>query len=186
MFTKEYWVSSFKKFKSVRYLSIMGFLIALRFVLEHFRIPVSENLNIMFTYVPAALEAMIIGPGAGIITAAVSDLLSGFLAGYGPFFPGYMVSKIVSALIYGLFFYRTKVSLKKIAFAKAINNYLVNVCLGSLWNSILYGKAFVVYASASLVKNTILLPVEVTVLYLLFKALIPYLSRRGIIKDTTI
>ena len=46
----------------------------------------------------------------------------------------------------------------------------------------LYGKAFLVYASTSLIKNTILLPFEALLLYALLRALLPVLERRGIIK----
>lgn len=186
MFTREYWASSFAKFKSVRYLAIMAFLIAMRLVLDHFRLPISENLNIMFTFVPTAVEAMIVGPGAAMISGFAADMLTGTLSAYGPFFPGYTLSKILGGLILGLAFYRTRITWRRILIGKGIINYLVNVCLGSLWSSILYSKGFLFYASASLIKNTILLPVEVVILYLLFKSLIPILQRRGLIRDTSV
>jgi hypothetical protein len=46
----------------------------------------------------------------------------------------------------------------------------------------LYGRAFLFYATTSLIKNTILLPVEALLLYALLRALCPVLERRGIIK----
>ncbi len=182
VFTKEYWASSFAKLKDTRYLAIMGLMIALKFLLNNFRIPVAENLNIMITFIPTAVEAAVIGPGAAIVSAVITDLLTGFLTPYGPFFPGYMLSKAAGGVIFGLFFYRRKVRFIDVLIAKALVNYIVNVGMGSLWNSILYGKAFVVYASTSLVKNTILLPFEAILLYALLRSLLPVLERRGIIK----
>ena len=186
MFTEEYWKSSLSCLKNVRYLAFLGMMIALKYILSLIRIPISDNLNIMFTFIPEAIEAMVVGPCAAMISGAIYDTLSGFLSGYGPYFPGYLVSKLIAALIYSFFYYRTRITVAKTAFAKALVNYGVNVGLGALWSSILYGKAFLYYASTSAVKNTILLPFEIIILYALMKALVPVLSRKGWIKDTTI
>lgn len=182
VFTKDYWASSFAKLRSTRYLAVMGLMIALKFLLNNFRIPVADNLNIMLTFIPTAVEAAVIGPGAAIVSAVITDLLTGILSPYGPFFPGYMLSKAMGGIIFGLFFYRRKPRFLDVLIAKALVNYIVNVGLGSLWNSILYGKAFLVYASVSIVKNTVLLPVEAILLYALLRSLLPALERRGIIK----
>ena len=93
-----------------------------------------------------------------------------------------MLSKALGGIIFGLFFYRRKFKFADVLIAKALINYIVNVGLGSLWSSMLYGKAFVFYATTSLIKNTILLPVEALLLYALLRALCPVLERRGIIK----
>lgn len=186
MFTKEYWRSSFSKLKDIRYLSIIGLMIAMKFILDQVRIPVSDNLNVMFSFVAVAIEAMIIGPGAAMVSAAITDTLVTMLSGWGPYFPGYLLNRVLGSLIFGLFLYRSNVSLWKTALAKALINFGINVALGSLWNSILYGKAYLYYAGTSLVKNAILLPFEVVILYALLKALIPILRKRGLITDTTI
>ena len=182
IFTKEYWTSSFAKLKNTRYLAMMGLMIALKYILNNFRIPVADNLNIMLTFIPTAVEAAVIGPGAAIVSAVITDFLTGFLSPFGPYFPGYMLSKALGGIIFGLFFYRRKFGFWDVFIAKALINYIVNVGLGSLWSSMLYGKAFLVYASASIVKNTILLPIEAILLYALLRALLPALERRGIIK----
>lgn len=182
IFTKEYWASSFAKLKDTRYLAIMGLMIALKYILNNLRIPVADNLNIMLTFIPTAVEAAVIGPGAAIVSAVITDFLTGFLSPFGPYFPGYMLSKALGGIIFGLFFYRRKFGFWDVFIAKALINYIVNVGLGSLWSSMLYGKAFLVYASTSLIKNTILLPFEALLLYALLRALLPVLERRGIIK----
>ena len=182
IFTKEYWASSFAKMKDTRYLAIIGLMIALKYLLNNLRIPVADNLNIMLTFIPTAVEAMVVGPGAAIISAVITDFLTGFLSPFGPYFPGYMLSKALGGIIFGLFFYRRKFKFADVLIAKALINYIVNVGLGSLWSSMLYGKAFVFYATTSLIKNTILLPVEALLLYALLRALCPVLEQRGIIK----
>lgn len=103
MFTKDYWLSSWRKLKSVKYLAIMGMMIAMKVILNNIRIPVSDNLNIMFSYIPAAMEGMIIGPAAAMVSGLITDLLGVMTSNYGPFFPGYTISKVLGGLIYGLF-----------------------------------------------------------------------------------
>ena len=181
IFTKEYWLSSWRKLKSVKYLAIMGMMIAMKVVLNNIRIPVSDNLNIMFTYIPAALEGLIIGPAAAMVSGFITDMLGVMTSNYGPFFPGYTLTKILSGLIYGLFFYRQKPTLPRIAACKVVINYGINVALGSLWSSMMMGKAYMVYFSTSIVKNTILLPIEIAILYLVFRVITPILKRKGII-----
>ena len=184
MFTKEYWLSSWKKLRSVKYLAIMGMMIAMKVILNNIRIPVSDNLNIMFSYIPAAVEGLIIGPAAAMISGVITDLLGVMISNYGPFFPGYTLTKLLSGLIYGLFLYRQKPTLGRIAACKAVINYGVNVCLGSLWSAMMMGKAYMYYFSTSVVKNTILLPVEVLILFLVFRIICPILKRKGIITES--
>ncbi len=183
MFSKEYWLSSWRKFRKIKYLAIMGFLVALQTILNGFRIPVSENLNIMFSYIPFAILGMIVGPSAAMVCGVIADFLGVITSGFGPYFPGYTLSKVLSGLIYGLMLYRQKPTFPRILATKAIINYLINVLLGSLWSSMLYSQSFLYFASVSVVKNTILLPFEALILFLMLKYLHPFLKRRGTISD---
>ena len=181
MFTKEYWVSSFKKLSSTTYLALIAIFIAMKTIVSIWYIPVSDNLHIAFTFLVVAIESCIIGPGAGMVSGAITDIVSFMISPKGPFFFGYTISSMLGSLIYGLFFYRTKITIPKIIMAKGLVNYGVNVLLGSLWSMMMYSKGFIYYASKSLVKNTILLPIEVIALYFVFKYLIPILKKRNLI-----
>ena len=66
-----------------------------------------------------------------------------------------------------------KASGELVATSKTLVNILVNIGLGSLWNSMMYGKAFLYYASISIVKNLVLLPFEIIAFYIIYKALEP-------------
>lgn len=175
------WKSSAEKIKSTRYLAIMAMTISLKIILSYFRIPLGENLRMSMSFLIVASEGLIFGPALGTIDGIVSDLLGFMLNPGGVFYVGYTLTAILGQWIYGFFFYEKKVTLKRIILAKIVVNYLLNAGLGSFWSSRLYGKAYLYYAAKSLVKNTLLLPVEIAAIYLLFKTLIPYLKKRGII-----
>ena len=118
-----------------------------------------------------------------MVSAAITDLLGFALFPSGPFFAGYTLTAVCGSLIYALFFYHKKITVLRISMAKILNNYLVNVLLGSLWSAILYDKAFVIYAATSLFKNTILLPFEIALLVFVFNLLAPLLVRKQFIED---
>lgn len=181
MFSKDYWKSSALKLKDVRFLAFIAMMIALKIVVGFVRIPVSENLRITVTFIVIALEATIVGPVAGIVSAAVCDNLSFMLFPDGAYFPGYTLTAMLGSLTYALLLYQKRISVVRLTIAKIINNYLINVLIGSLWSSMLYGKAYIVYASTSFVKNTILLPIEVLLLVIIFNFLLVPMQKKQLV-----
>ena len=183
MFTKDFLTSSASKLKDIHYIALMAAFIAMKIIVGNIYIPVAQNLRIGINFVLVAVEASILGPVAGMVSAAVTDLLGFAIFPSGPFFAGYTLTAICGSLIYALLFYRRKITVLRITAAKVLNNYLVNVLMGSLWSAVLYDKAFVVYAATSLIKNTILLPFEIALLVLVFNLLAPVLVRKHLIED---
>lgn len=181
MFDKNYWKSSALKLKDVRYLAFIAMMIALKIVVGFVRIPVSENLRITLTFIFVALEATIVGPVAGVVSAAVCDNLSFILFPDGAYFPGYTLTAMLGSLTYSLLLYRQRITVLRLTIAKVINNYLINVLLGSLWSSMLYGNAYIVYAGVSVVKNTILLPIEVLLLVVIFNLLLVPMQKKQLV-----
>ena len=172
---------SFKKLRSTKYLCILALFIALKIVVAYFKIPVGDNLNIYFTFVITAIECTIFGYGPSMVSGVITDILGYIVNPYPPFFPGYALSNVIAAFIYSLCFYKKQIKLSNIIIAKTLVNYIVNVLIGSLWSAILYSKAFIVYLTASAIKNTLLLPIEIIILYLVFKMMIPILQKRNLI-----
>lgn len=165
------WKTSAENLKNIKYLSLMAAFIALKIILSATYIPVSENLRIGISFLVIALEASIVGPIAGMVSGAVTDIVSFIIFPNGPFFPGYTLTAMLGELFYALLLYNKKITVVRITIAKILNNYLVNVGLGSLWSSMLYGNAYLVYFARSIIKNTILLPIEVLLLVILFNLL---------------
>lgn len=180
-----YWHSAGRELSRLRVLTLGAMLLALRIVISAVRIPVADNLNIMFTYLPESLIALICGPVVAPMVGAAGDILGYFMHPDGGFFPGYTLSAMLTALIYALFLYRARITVLRLAFAKLLVNGLVNVLLGSLWSSVMYGKGYLYYFAKSAVKNTIMLPVEIIVLTLVLSILLPVLSRSGITPPQT-
>lgn len=185
IFSVRYWKSAALEFKNLRTLVFTALAIAASVALSAFWIPVGESLRIYFKFLPAAVGTMICGPLAGLAAGAIADLLGFVIFPTGAYFPGYTLSLSLSWLVYGLFFYRSRITLLRLVSAKVIVNYFINVGLGSLWSSIVMGKGYYVYFAASIVKNTLLLPLEVLLLFLLLRLLLPVMEKAGFVPATS-
>lgn len=179
VFSKEYWRSAAAEFHNVRMLVLAGIVCALAIVLKSMPILLTGmSLRITFTFLAVSLGAYCYGPLMAIAAGACIDTLSTLLFSFGePYFPGYLLTAMLSGLIYGLLLYRRKPSIPRLILLRVLINYGVNVLLGSLWKSMLYGKGYIYYAATGMIKNTLLLPLEVFLTWLL----LCFAIKRGIL-----
>ncbi|MFT8871658.1 MAG: folate family ECF transporter S component [Sporolactobacillus sp.] len=176
IFTTSYWQSAIAELQKVNRLTLAALVIALATVLGSFAIPVSQNLHIVFTFLLFAFGAMVYGPVVGAVAGAAADIVGYIAHPMGAFFPGYTLSAILSGLIYGLLLYRTRITVLRLVLVKLTINYAINVGLGCLWSALLFGKAYYFFFAASLLKNTLMLPIEVVLLYVTLQVLLPVLG----------
>ena len=129
------------------------------------------SLKIYFSFLAVSLGCMCYGPVVGMMAGAIIDTVGFLLAGYGePYFPGYLITAMLSGLIYGVMLYRQKPTLPRIIVTRLIINYGSNVLLGSVWKAMLYGKGYLYYFTSGLVKNTTMLPIEVFLTWVVLNA----------------
>ena len=182
-FSARYWRSAAAELRDFRKLTFAALMIALCIVLGMVpSVPVASGVKVTWGFLARSLCALVCGPVVGLVFGFAEDILSFFLTGGGgyPFFPGYTLTTMLGVLIYALFFYRTDLTVRRIFLAKLLTN-VENVVLGALWMSILSGKAYLVTASASAVKNLVMLPVQTIMLCALFAALLPALRTAGLL-----
>ena len=182
-FSAQYWREAGKETRNLRKLTFAALMIAVCIVLGYIpSVPLFGGARITWGFLGRSVCAMVCGPVMSVFFAVAEDLLSFFLTGGGggPFFPGYTLTTVLGCVIYALFLYRTKLTVRRIFLAKLVTN-VQNVLLGALWSSILYGKAYLVLASGSAVKNLIMLPFQTLLLVMLFSAVLPVLSAVGLV-----
>lgn len=167
-----YWRSAAGELKHLRRLVFMALMIAACIVLSHCSIRLGESLSLSVTFLARALCSLVCGPLAVIVFGAAEDTLSFFLSSGGyPYFPGYMLTTITGCMIYALFFYRAKITWRRIILAKLLTN-IQNVLLGALWSAILYSKGYLYYLTQSAVKNALYLPLQILLLGFLLQAVL--------------
>lgn len=156
-------------------------VLAISIVLSYISIQVSPSLRIGVAFLATAMLGMLFGPVLGGVVAGLGDVIKFFLKPTGPFFPGFTITALLGGVIYGMFFYKNKVTLSRCVFAKLCVNVLLNIVLNTFWNSILMGKAFWALLVPRVWKNIVLLPVEITLLYVVLRTVsivMPRINRR--------
>lgn len=182
-FSTAYWRDALADFHTLRNLVFAALMTASCIVLSHFSIPIHESLKLSWGFLARSLCSLVCGPVMAPVFGFVEDTLSFFLSSKGdPYFPGYALTTMLGNTIYALFFYRARITVTRIFAAKLCTNIL-NVLLGSLWSAILYSKGYLFYMTTSLVKNTVMLPIQTMILVVLFSALLPILNRAGLLPD---
>lgn len=169
--------------RETKKIVLMAFLMAIQIVISFIFLPVGENLKIYFTFIIVMIAAIIFNGYEVLIYAVIEDNIAFFLYPQGAYFFGYTISAVLGIMIYHLFLH-DKVNIKRICLAKILVNLFVNVLLGSLWSMILYSKGYLYYLASSLVKNTLMLPLEIIIFIVIYKLIGPLLYKEGLIKKS--
>lgn len=178
-FSRGYWRDAAAEMKDLRKLLFAALMIAACMILSRFKIPLGENLSLNITFLARALCSLVCGPVVAVVFAVAEDTISFFVSGGGyAYFPGYALTTMLGCFFYSLFFYRARITWWRIIAVKIITN-IQNVLLGSLWSAILYSKGYLYYLTTSAVKNVLYLPLQILLLWMLFRALLPVLHKMG-------
>ncbi len=176
-----YWKEAAARLKDVRTLAVCSVLMALSIAIASVFIPLPNGLRVYFTFAAKAICAMICGPVAALVFGCAEDLLGFLIHPTGAFFIGYTISSMFGMFLYALGLYRQRITVVRVALTKLAVNLLCNVGLGALWNSILFGKAYLFYFWSSLTKNLLLWPVETALILLVFRLLRSTMEKQKLI-----
>ena len=181
--TPAYWADARAQLKNVRMLTLAGIITAASIVLESFPIYLlGTSLKIYFSFLVISLGCYVYGPAVGILVGFANDTLGFLISSFGePYFPGYLITAMLSGLIYGTLLYRQRITVLRLVMVRLVINYGSNVLLGSVWKAMLYVKGYYYYFTTGLVKNTTMLPIEVLLMVLMFQLALPALARSGLL-----
>ncbi len=163
-------------------LILAALMLTLSIVLSRFVSIKTPLLSITFNFVPIMLSAIWLGPKYSTLIAGLSDIIGAILFPFGEFFIGFTISSILTGLIYGLVLYK-KDNLSKgkfiirLVIASLLVIFLVNTVLNTLWLVIMYDKAFFVLLGTRIVKEIIMLPIQVITMFALVKGLKPITTK---------
>lgn len=136
---------SFGEMKNIHSLTAVAMLLALRVVLGMFAnatLPFfGNNVKLSGAFLPIAIAGSIFGPVAGAVVGAFGDIISFIIVPTGgAYFPGFTISGLLTGLIYGLAFYKNKVTVFRTIIAWAVNMILVETFLAAFWLCVLQGN----------------------------------------------
>ena len=164
---------------TTRKLVTLALLLAIQVVISALYIPISDTLRITFSFIVMMIVGMMTDIKTAILYGLLEDISAFIVFPSGPFFIGYTLGTMVAMSIYSLFLYR-EVTIKQIIFAKTAVTIIHNIILNSLWNAVLYTNDFFYYFALSVPKNLILLPCEIAICIVLYRAIGPLIDRHGL------
>lgn len=169
--SKAIFISSYREFKKVRCITLLGMLGAISIALGYLTtyLP-TEVLKVSLNFLPNEFAFYLFGPVVGGVYGAALDILTFIVRPAGPFFFGFTLSATLTGIIYGFIFYKKPLSIKRIVVAKIIHMIAISLLLNTYWLTILYGLNYNAIFLGRAIKSIIALPVETILLYLLIKA----------------
>ena len=150
-------------------LVIMAFLIALEIILTRFCSINTPILRIGFGFLPVAMMGIMYGPIWAAIGYAVGDILGMLIFPSGIFFPGFTATAMLTGLVFGLFLHnKEKITWKTVLPASMIIILVLNLCLDTLWLSIMFGDAFIALLPTRIFKCVVMLPIHLVLIPLVW------------------
>lgn len=178
-FHKKYWRLSVNPFVKVKDITVIAMLFALMLASKMLPLPSGfGDLGISFTYLFFAIICMIYGPVYGFVVGVFSDIIGFFMPNGGGIFNfGYTLQAALTGMIYGLFFFKTKVTFTKVLTARILVNFVMNVIYGSFLYIFVYyvDDTMTLSRYLELVKSyALLLSLPKNIVYLLPQSLLLY------------
>lgn len=186
IFHISYWKDSLAFVKSIKHMCFISVLFACMILCKFLPIPSGfGSLGISFTYLFFGIICWIYGPICGLFIGFCSDIFGYFIQPGGIFFMGYTLDAMLAGFMYGICFYKKRITFANCFIARAFVNLCINVGLGSLWWKILYSldwDAYLTYVVlTSLPKNILYLLPQSILLFILFKAISKPMTSFGLI-----
>lgn len=188
IFHLSYWKKAAGFMNNVKNLCMVSLLFSMMLLCKLIPIPSGfGSLGIGFTYLFFATISLIYGPLCGLFIGFCSDTIGYFIHPSGIFFFGYTLDAMLSGFIYGICFYKKRITFANCLAARFFVNIFVNVGLGCLWWKILYQLDFDAYITymtlTSLPKNVLYLLPQSLLLFIVFKAVSKPLASYGLIEN---
>lgn len=153
---------SAKELKNIYSLAAVAMLLAIRVVLGFFANSTlaffGNTVKITGAFLPIAVTGEMFGPIPAALVGALGDIISFLLNPTGgAYFPGFTISGFLTGLIYGLAFYKNKITVSRVAIAWFVNMILVETFLAAYWLYFLNGASapYTVYLYARFISVAI-------------------------------
>mgnify|MGYP000089347371 CR=1 FL=1 len=162
---------SYKELKYVRTITTAAMFGAIAIILGMFSVDFGNYIRLSFASIPNGMISYLFGPVVGGLFSGSMDVLKYLLKPNGAFFPGLTLVTVLSGVMYGCFYYKKTITLKRVLISKLVVMLICNVVLNTLCLSILYGKGFMVLLPARALKNLVMWPIDSMIFYSMIKAL---------------
>ncbi|MDR1568034.1 MAG: folate family ECF transporter S component [Streptococcaceae bacterium] len=152
---------------SVRTIALLAMVIALNFVFARVLSIDTQFLKINGSFLTHTLLGVLFSPAVNAVTFGLMDVVGFMLKPTGPFFPGFTLTAIIVGALYGFFYYRKEITLKRVILANLVITLLDSLLFTPINLMILYQVPFWALIPARLLKVSIMIPIQVAFIYIL-------------------
>lgn len=161
---------SLTQLKETKVLTICGLMGALAIILGQVAtIKFGQYVRIGFSGLPNQIVDYLFGPWIGAIFGGTMDVVKWFISGDGDFFPGFTITAMLGAFLYGIFIYNKPVKLWRVICAQISVKIVCNIILNTLWLNLLYGKAIAAILPARIASNAVMLPIDTFIMFVMLQ-----------------
>ena len=182
-FSADYWRQAFSELKNTRTLVFAALILALRIAMKPLKIPIAADVNVTFGFIVNALGSMVYGPVVALISGAISDTLGYLVAPSGVYYFPFIILEMAGSFIFAIFLYSTDITPSRLILSKFCVNLFVNILLNEpimiRYYQLFFTSAYQPFVWIRIVKNIVMLPLESLVLMIVFRSVIPALSKIG-------
>jgi ECF transporter S component (folate family) len=167
-------------------ITVAALIVALRIAVKFAKIKIAPGLNMSLDGYVNSLGSVIYGPVVGLVVGLISDTLGCIVTGdMGEYFPPFALVEMSSSFLFGLFFWKRKISFSRALAAKFSVNFISNIILTSLfmkWMYLVYygldkAQAYNLINGVRIAKNLIMFPLEATLIVLVLSMALPILAK---------
>lgn len=168
-----------QKMSKTKKMILSSLMLTLSIVLSRFLSIKTPLLLISFNFVPIMLSSIWLGPKYTAIISGISDVIGAILFPFGEFFIGFTISNILMGLIYGVLLYKRegeftrKELIIRLIISSLVVMIFINLGLNVIWLNIMYEKAFIVLITTRIIKELVMIPIQVITITILIEALKP-------------
>ena len=185
-FSRAYWKAAADELNDTRMLIFAALIVALRVALKSLSIPIAADLYINIGFFANAFGSMVYGPMVALLGAAVSDTLGAILFPKGAYFFPFIFIEMAGSLVFALYLYRVRVTVRRVILSRFTIDLGVNVILNTpvmwLYYSMVMGRSYALFDLMRILKNLAMFPIESVLLTLFLKMMIPAAQRLGLVK----
>lgn len=160
-------------------------LVAIQVVLVRFCSIQTPFQRISFGFIPMSMAGVLFGPFYSCVVAAMADLLGAILFPTGgAFWPGFTIVAACAGLLYGLLHekegreFGRRGWYVRLLIVELLINLLVNVVFGTINLYFMYGAGAFANIPTRLIKNIVMIPIEVVIITTLRNTLAKPLRRQ--------
>ena len=164
------------KNNTTKKIAVSALLIAADVLLTRVLAINTPVMKIGLGFLAVALSAALYGPWWAALTGALADLIGSLIFPTGAYFPGFTLTAAITGVIFGLCFYRRRVTWKEACLAATLNVLLVSYLANSAMIAYLSGTSFAAMLGVRAVQLAVMLPVQAVVMAVLLPRILQKIS----------